>query len=79
MSRTIAVILALLAAWISFGLTMYAWIFQLDEHCEQFVRGGLYGECVAPVGPLALLLSAVFLVATGALAFLALRKPADRS
>jgi len=70
--------LALLATWASFGLTMYAFVDQLDQHCEQFRNGGLDAECVAGAGPLVLLLSAVFILATCTLAFLALRKPSDR-
>ena len=79
MKRLSLIGLALLATWLSFGLTMYAWLDTLDQHCSKFIARGLSAECVAPVGPLMISITAVFVIASCTLAYAAVRNRVGRS
>ena len=64
-------IAALLTGWACFGLAVRAWLASEEERCRRF--GDLWAECIAPQGQVALLLAVIFVVATGLLAWFAIR------
>jgi len=70
--RTIAVLALLLIVWACFAFAVTAWLQSEQQRCLKF--GDLYAECLAPQMLIATLLSVVFVVASAAGVWLALRR-----
>jgi hypothetical protein len=73
--RRVSIIVALLVSWWCFGMAVAGWLGAEHERCKAFKL--LAAECYLPQQIAALAYGAVFAVATGTLAWTALRRAAN--